>query len=213
MQPSVYTVPRQALEANLKAAAQALSGVTWFAFFGTLLGLEREGHLIQGDDDVDIYVDIRHRDEALDALSNNGFEMTENCDPDFAQFGREFDGHDTLLDLYFYEDAGEVITEKWNFKGPARRPEHMLKVPKSLLFPVAWRNFEGVPIALPADADGTCAWLYGPEWRTPRQKNVGYKVDIQDGVPILRKTTLKERLSGINKMYIRSRTRKLRGRS
>jgi hypothetical protein len=212
MQPSVYSVPRQALEANLKAAAQTLPSGIWFAFFGTLLGLEREGHLIQGDDDVDIYVDVRHRDAALGALLDGGFEMTEDCAPDFAQFRRDVDGHETLLDLYFFEEIGDIITEKWNFKGPKRRPEHMLKVPRSLVFPIVWREFEGVQIALPGDPQGTCAWLYGPEWQTPRQKSVGYRIDILDGAPILRKTTLRERLSGLNKVYIRSRTRKLRDR-
>ena len=44
---------------NLLFVAELLnrSGINWCVFFGTLLGLVRDGDVIKGDDDIDIYTD------------------------------------------------------------------------------------------------------------------------------------------------------------
>ena len=43
---------------NLKFFSKIISKIEHFVFFGTLLGLVRDGNLIEGDDDIDFYVNI-----------------------------------------------------------------------------------------------------------------------------------------------------------
>ena len=46
---------------NLRFINEHLSAFEWFIFFGTLLGPIRDGRLIYGDDDIDIYVPHKNR--------------------------------------------------------------------------------------------------------------------------------------------------------
>ena len=55
---------------NLKYVAERLSRVEWFIFFGTLLGYTRENNIIKNDDDIDIYVDLRFRDNIIEIFKN-----------------------------------------------------------------------------------------------------------------------------------------------
>ena len=40
-------------------------------FFGTLLGIVRDNSLIDGDDDVDLYVNIKDKDKLIQILDHN----------------------------------------------------------------------------------------------------------------------------------------------
>jgi len=183
------SVSRQANEANLKFAAELLRGLEHAVFFGTLLGLVRDGRLIEGDDDVDIYVNGRERQELLARLASAGLapDMTDaqNATPYFLQIRREIDGETVLLDFYLYEDDPErdFILDRWNFIGDARRKENFLKVPKELFFPLTRMRFDGCEISLPARAEEMVAFLYGPNWKIPLAKGSGYYVQVINNVP------------------------------
>jgi hypothetical protein len=211
MQPTYDSIPRELLEENLKAAASAMPSGKWFAFFGTLLGLVRGGRLISGDDDIDIYVNVDDSQCVKEALENVGFLVSMDCRPDFIQLIRVIDGREIPLDVYFFKDDGDVIIEKWNFSGPPLDPKNMLKIPKHMIYPLKEIPLANVLIAVPTDPEGICAFLYGQDWRVPRQKLTGYRMEINDGVPSLRNPTFRERLSGWNKIHIRARTRNWRG--
>ena len=43
---------------NLLHISKLINEFEYFVFFGTLLGLVRENNIIQGDDDIDFYVNI-----------------------------------------------------------------------------------------------------------------------------------------------------------
>ena len=45
-------------ENNLLFIIKILKDIEYFIFFGTLLGVVRDNSLIDGDDDVDLYVNI-----------------------------------------------------------------------------------------------------------------------------------------------------------
>ena len=47
---------------NLKFFSKIISKIEHFVFFGTLLGLVRDGNLIENDDDIDFYVNIKERE-------------------------------------------------------------------------------------------------------------------------------------------------------
>ena len=45
---------------NLSYFCKILEGIEYFVFFGTMLGLERDGGVIEGDDDIDFYVNKKN---------------------------------------------------------------------------------------------------------------------------------------------------------
>ena len=51
---------------NLKEVLPLLDGLDYFIFYGTLLGLVREGDILEKDDDIDIMVDLKHFEELID---------------------------------------------------------------------------------------------------------------------------------------------------
>ena len=78
-----------------------------FIFFGTLLGLVRDNKIIEGDDDIDFYVNINHRDSLIKKLKSN-FLIIDESNPDnqnnsFLQVFRKFEDKIFVIDFYFYE--------------------------------------------------------------------------------------------------------------
>ena len=60
---------------NLEDMAPLIEHLDYFIFFGTLLGYHREGNIIEGDDDVDVFMDIKHRDELITILEKSDFTL------------------------------------------------------------------------------------------------------------------------------------------
>ena len=50
---------------NLIFITNIISELEYFIFFGTLLGMVRENNLIENDDDIDIYVNLKERDQEV----------------------------------------------------------------------------------------------------------------------------------------------------
>ena len=186
-------VPQEINRANLLRMSALLSGTEHFAFFGTLLGLVRDGDVIAGDDDVDLYVHEKDRDRALSVLSGNGVtierDVFPNTTPYFTQCIVPHGDLCSYVDLYFFEaDAGhDQIVERWNFLGRPEDPERTLHTPQALVYPLQPRRFFGHALNLPARPEAVCAHLYGDDWRTPKAKGVDYKIAIQDNTPRLLK--------------------------
>ena len=51
----------------------------WFIAYGTLLGIIRDNNTIDGDDDVDIIIDIEYKDQLVDIIQEifNNFEIRD----------------------------------------------------------------------------------------------------------------------------------------
>jgi len=54
----------------------------WFIAYGTLLGIIRDNNTIDGDDDVDIIIDIKYKEKLLHLLKENNYILTHNM-PNF----------------------------------------------------------------------------------------------------------------------------------
>ena len=91
---------------NLKYISNRLRDVSWFVFFGTLLGYTRENNILENDDDIDIYVDIRFREKIIDLFTNSdlNFDLSKkpNLGPYFLQGTRVLENEITYVDFYFY---------------------------------------------------------------------------------------------------------------
>ena len=58
---------------NLFFFTNILKNIEHFVFFGTLLGLTRDKQLIEGDDDVDFYINLKNRNELIKVLIKNNY--------------------------------------------------------------------------------------------------------------------------------------------
>ena len=92
---------------NLCYFINLIQDFEYFIFFGTLLGLTRENNIIDGDDDVDFYVNEKHRDNLIEILKSNSIEVNKtlhtNRDKSFLQVVRIHNNKAYLVDFYFYD--------------------------------------------------------------------------------------------------------------
>lgn len=146
-----------------------------FVFYGSMLGLCRDGRMIDGDDDVDFLVDDRYYDQTLSLLSRNGCRPRNLMRSVFSYFTAR---GGSQIDLYFYKNAENSLIEKWNFCGSELKEIH---IPKHLVLPVA--DVDG--IKCPNDMKSCCEYLYGTLWRTRLEKNSDYHISVVDGKPVV----------------------------
>lgn len=184
-----HGVPSHINRENLILISKIAQGIEHFIFFGTLLGVVRNGNPIDGDDDIDILVNHEHRSVLVDCLEGHGlkidFSSPTNQTPYFLQVKRELQGFDTTIDFYFFETTGNHITERWNFNCSPEDPRQALKIPKSLIYPIKDHHFFGSLIRMPNEPQKLCEWLYGSNWATPRKKREEYVVKIIHNKPML----------------------------
>ena len=176
---------------NLRLVSEHLKDVPHFLFFGTLLGYVREGSIIEGDDDIDIYVDRKWRQDIAQRLNGSGMKVRRRQEKFqtefFAQAVRRIDDVQTYADFYCYENdpAQDYVIDHWNFRGHYKDPETAMHVPKSLLFPLQPAEMQGIKVTVPADPEGCCEFLYGKDWRTPMAKGTEYTTKIVANRPKL----------------------------
>ncbi len=176
---------------NLIEISQMVFDLECFAFFGTLLGLNRESDIIKHDDDIDLLINLNQRDSLIKKLNCSSF----NIDPDnplnrsryFLQATRELAGIETYVDFYFFENNPEqdFIIERWNFFGKPEDPTFAIHIPKNFIYPISKEQYLGAKINLPNDKDAICEFLYGPSWRNPLKKGLEYKAIIINHKPVL----------------------------
>ena len=93
---------------NLITISKLLEDIDYFIFFGTLLGLTRGQDLIEGDDDIDIFVPIENRNliihkiTSIDAFKIN-FDKSFNKFEYFMQVESSVNNRHSLIDFYFFE--------------------------------------------------------------------------------------------------------------
>ena len=94
---------------NLKEVLPLLEGLDYFIFYGTLLGLVREGDILEKDDDIDILVDRKHFAELIGRFDKHDGLLTYDNNPNvnYCDFFRQAtcmrDGVKTYADFYFYD--------------------------------------------------------------------------------------------------------------
>lgn len=175
----------------LQQSKKILEGIEHFVFFGTLLGLTREGRPISGDDDIDYYVKKSEQDLLLSRLSSMGIQIDRsvpwNKSRDFFQIFLQTDSTETAVDFYFYEnDANrDYIWDRWNFSGTPDKQSTWMKTPSPFIFPLQIETFDSVTTFVPNKKKLTCEWLYGSSWQTPKKKKLQYQIKVIAGKPMM----------------------------
>ena len=176
---------------NLKFFSKIISKIEHFVFFGTLLGLVRDGNLIENDDDIDFYVNIKEREKLIQILKNNFIEvdldLKVNKNKSFLQIKREINNKDAIVDFYFYEDDIDEfhIIEKWNFEGGTHDESKHLRIPKIFIHPIKQKEINSLNINFPAEPVYLCEFLYGKNWKIKMKKDLEYVIKVVNGKPVL----------------------------
>ncbi|MCA8833514.1 MAG: LicD family protein, partial [Proteobacteria bacterium] len=178
--------PQDLNRKNLIYVSNLLKGIEHFVFFGTLLGLVRDGDIIPHDDDVDFYVPIEQRAAVIERLKTTDFSIGLNTDGKPEQplctvrAYKFIDGMELDIDFYLYQSNPETdcIIERWNISGKPDNKDTHLHIPKSMIFPLKTQRFFDCDIAMPAKGEDLCEFLYGKDWRTPLRKYTEYIPEI-----------------------------------
>ena len=114
-------IPKDINTENFLFFNQLLSEFDAFPFFGTLLGMHRDNELIENDDDVDFYVNLKHRHSLVLKLQSCGLavihQKSVGSDAFFLQFSRKIGEFVCICDVYFYTEERGYILERSNFGG------------------------------------------------------------------------------------------------
>lgn len=176
-------------------------------FFGTALGLARNGKVIDGDDDIDLVCEPELLDAATKLMKAH-FSVdliVDIIDPISGAGARSFvlrfsDGL-IHLDIYTFiaVDGSHIFPVHW--RDHRVEPENWLHVPSALTF--AFRGWDDSLIG-PEDRSlmiKLCEFLYGPQWMTPLRKNIDYIHSVDKGIPRIRPSNNLEKTMGMLKLF------------
>jgi len=149
------------LDRTLKKIASILKEhdiKNWFVSYGTLLGITRENGCIDGDDDVDIVSNINDYEKIKSALAQNGFTF---------YYGSGIGSSRSILKTNDTEEYSSVdfymsVVEGDDFV------DHWERVRWAKCKPLISKEWNGVQIWLPQDAESKLIGRYGEEWRIPQ---------------------------------------------
>ena len=171
---------------NLIFISNELKDFDPFVYFGTLLGLTRENNILKNDDDIDLCLNYKFRENVVKKLNNlNDYKINYKvCNEYFVQLIGMKNNINTFIDLYFYIDHDSYIEEKHNFFASISLESHSIHIPKKLIFPLLKsKKYEN--INLPNQSKELCRFFYGDSWEKPMKKNSDYRFEIIDHKPII----------------------------
>lgn len=187
------TFPATTLLTALEMVAAILEAerIEYFVFFGTLLGIYREGVPINADDDVDIYVPHLNRDLLVAALEKNGMVVDLDAWPNLTESFLRSSlniGSDAIpIDFYFFEEDEQkkILIDRWNYFGRPDLKLLSMHVPAEWVYPIeAWQIGKAM-VNMPQKSEEICKYLYGESWNKKSQKNKDYKMMIINHRPKL----------------------------
>ena len=179
---------------NLKEVLPLLEGMDYFVFYGTLLGLVREGDILEKDDDIDILVDRKHFAELIERFDKHDGLLTYDNNPNvnYCDFFRQAtcirDGVKTYADFYFYDTEikpGSIV-DRWNIHGSWNDPNKHIIIPNDIIYPIETKsNKKYGEMNYPSQPTLCLEYLYGKGWMHPRKKKREYAQIIKNNRPHL----------------------------
>ena len=179
---------------NLKEVLPLLKGMEYFVFYGTLLGLVREGDILEKDDDIDILVDRKHFAELIERFDKHDGLLTYNNNPNvnYCDFFRQAtcmrDDVKTFADFYFYDTEikpGSIV-DRWNIHGSWNDPNMHIIIPNDIIYPIETKSHKKYgEINYPSQPTLCLEYLYGNGWMHPRKKKREYVQAIKNNRPHL----------------------------
>lgn len=160
------TVFRKQGESVLQKAHMVLNdlGVMHWLEFGTLLGVVREGKLIDHDTDIDFGIFIEDYSENIsNALVKAGFKRTHRIELNQGKYGLEesFEYRGVSLDLFYFTKTNEgMYCHLFPLKNGSRIARE-LHTSVNGFKSIQWR---GLKLNIPEDEDARLKDTYGDYW-------------------------------------------------
>ncbi len=194
---------------NLIFISNELKEFNPFVYFGTLLGLTRENRILKNDDDIDLCLNSKFRENVIDKINNlKDYDINHKvCNKYFIQLVRRKNDIKTFIDLYFYIDHDNFIEEKHNFFASISLESHSIHIPKKLIFPLH-KSKKFKEVNLPNQSKELCKFFYGNNWEKPMKKNSDYRFEIINHKPVLIKRSFLGSLTRAFKYFFNSEFRK-----
>lgn len=176
---------------NLKEVLLLLEGLDYFVFYGTLLGLVREGDILENDDDIDILVDRKHLAELIERFDKHNGALTFDNNPNnysdhFKQATCMRDNVMTYADFYIFDSEikpGSIV-DRWNFHGSWADPNMHIIIPNDIIYPIETKSDKRYgKINYPSQPSLCLEYLYGKGWMHPRKKKVEYLALVKNNRP------------------------------
>ena len=137
---------------DLAAAALRDHNIPYALTYGTLLGLVRAGQMINGDDDVDFFVEAKHLSSAADAIASRYPQWLSVFD---SPYYRRSIIEGVVVDLYAVKNVEGYAYDCWN----------KIVYPSDDIFPFRKLQNYSVPNA----PERVLEYNYGENWRTPQE--------------------------------------------
>lgn len=167
------SIPKELLRSNLVDMSIILhdANIEHFIQGGTLIGLVRDGDIIEGDDDIDFFVDISEQYKFINVLRNSKYDITYN---DFSNVPLTYmrcfiieNNTRVKIDFSFYDNFYDLdyLIDRSSYK---KQIGHM---PKDIIFPIVQKEFFGTKISFPYRGDLLCDFQYDSQWKTKLSKD------------------------------------------
>ena len=170
---------------NLKFVSSLfeLLNIEYTAFYGTLLGIHRDGDLILHDDDIDFLVNIKYDPLITSLFKNPDIIPNGRYHGDETTFFQYRPEDDSYVDFYFYHSTPHnYVIDKWNFLAMPNNPNTDLFIPKTFLETQSV-DMNGFKTRIPQDPEAACKFLYGERFRETLVKWKDYESGILNNIP------------------------------
>lgn len=144
------------------------NNINYVVMYGSLLGLIREGKLLETDNDVDILVHKDDIEKAVEMMKKAAMPM----DDDRGNIKRHISDKYGLIEFYIYEVHDDYLVDLWSAQQAKGRPNYVYRFKKDDILPFQNKNYYGLlPVSIPRQPEKVLASTYGPSWRIPRGGN------------------------------------------
>lgn len=173
-------VNRSELSIALKYVIKLFRNIEYAIFFGTLLGITREGDLINGDDDIDLVIPLKFRTDVIEIIKKSHIDLDMNKRVNSSQYFLQGEykvkASTILIDVYFFEDfkSNKILIK--SMRGPllSNNKKFWIKILKKDFYPIEEAKYENNTLKLPRDPKKLLNFIYGKNWRFPLKKGQDY---------------------------------------
>ncbi len=156
-----------------------MAGIPCFPVFGTLLGLIRESHLIRHDIDIDFGVLVEYKEYDWEklycALSAAGFSILRWFEHDGVVLEMAFSSpmsRNVHVDFFTFRSSGDksITHSFYRVQGRVYIAENELTMFADsfpLISSFRQKEYMGVEVSIPTNAEALLEAFYGSSWRTP----------------------------------------------
>lgn len=153
--------------------------ISWFFDFGTLLGVVRENQLLGHDLDIDVGVIISPeiQKKVKLALTNSGFQLCYEYILEEKVVEESYLFNNIKMDINYYVNNNKNSYCYLFYRDPDKEYEaddlDVVKLSFSLIDKTILKDFHGIDIRIPVNAEQFLEEKYGKTWRIP-DKNWKY---------------------------------------